>query len=1184
MFLTILKSEIKYWLKNPAYYFYLIIFFLLGAAAMAGAAGAFGEDSSSVKTANSPMGIFSFVMLFGKLMLFLLPVIVGVSVYRDHKSGVYRLLYSFPITKSGYLSAKFLSSFAGVNIIALFFLCGLMLGAALPVVPAGRILPVEISAYAEIYFIFLLPNLLLSGIIVFTVVVLSENIYAGFISVVLLFLLRESASRITVSAETGGLGLLIEPFGEAAVHYFTRNNTIVQNDIISLPLTGTIVLNRVLWLTVSIFLAAFLYRVFSFEGGFFRRLSGRTNNSIEQSSAAGEKIKIYFPEVKSVWGIPDKLKTAWYLSNAEIKYIIKSRSFLIVVIAGIILISTILMQANPQTGTKLLPVTWSILGLPVFFFSMLITVLTFMYAGVLINRAKICRIDSLIDTSPAGDGILLLSKFLALVKMQIILLLVIMASGIGFQIYSGYYRFELIQYIFALFVLHLSGFVIWAFASLFVQNLFRNSYIGLFLLVLAAIGISNLPHAGIEKMIFRFNQNPEPDFFMKLSDLSGYGYSLLPFFVYKAYWFIFGIIIFLLSILFSKRGLTETFTERLTNAALKFRGKIAYVILFLCGGFTAYGYFINAAATGNEEMMFKTGNQESLKSEFTTRYSALKEIKQPRITAVNAKIELYPESNSMYAEGFYTLINRTLYPIDTLLVRTGFDEITAVSFEDEIESLIDDSLFNFYVFKLRKPIAPGDSIKMSFNIKNRQNTLLVKNSNILNNGTYLKSDIFPRIGYIFDGSTIFNHYQGSDADLISLELLTGTSEGQTVIAPGKTIKRWNENNRTYTLNKTDEKVKFVFGIHSGIYEVYKDYHLGSFIEVYYHKPHTNNLKQIVDGIKQSMSYNSDNFGAYPFRVIKVAEFPRSEGSYATTAANIVSISEIRFLTDIRTPVDNNIDISFYVSAHELSHQWWGNQVMPADVPGAHMITESLTEYITARIYEKRYGKQSAERFLSVQMERYLKGRTSETGEEPPLYTVDAERSYISYGKGAVAFYLLSEYIGEERFNRAVKKFFEKYKFGGPPYPVPVDLLGFLENETPDSLKYLISDMFKNVVFYDNRVSETRISSLGGGKYRIDAEFLISKYRETGFKGRSYNDDSGKSTEYTLFSGDVLRSMPLRDYIGLGYIDKDGKLIYLKNYRTDGIYNSVSFVVDSEPVKFIIDPNNLLIETEKNDNM
>ncbi|MBK8652617.1 MAG: hypothetical protein IPN20_01495 [Haliscomenobacter sp.] len=74
-----------------------------------------------------------------------------------------------------------------------------------------------------------------------------------------------------------------------------------------------------------------------------------------------------------------------------------------------------------------------------------------------------------------------------------------------------------------------------------------------------------------------------------------------------------------------------------------------------------------------------------------------------------------------------------------------------------------------------------------------------------------------------------------------------------------------------------------------------------------------------------------------------------------------------------------------MQAHELTHQWWGNQVVPADALGAKMLTESIAEYISLRIYERYFGQEKALHFLSLQRKRYLEGRTTETGKEnPPL--------------------------------------------------------------------------------------------------------------------------------------------------------------------------------------------------------
>ncbi|MBL0288232.1 MAG: hypothetical protein IPQ19_12740 [Bacteroidetes bacterium] len=156
--------------------------------------------------------------------------------------------------------------------------------------------------------------------------------------------------------------------------------------------------------------------------------------------------------------------------------------------------------------------------------------------------------------------------------------------------------------------------------------------------------------------------------------------------------------------------------------------------------------------------------------------------------------------------------------------------------------------------------------------------------------------------------------------------------------------------------------KFVLGFNSGEFSVLKESYKGVDLRVYYHPKHTNNIEQMMDGLKASLDYNVLHFGTYQHQQVHIIEFSRSEGSYATTAGNCVPISEIRFINDARNLKEDGIDLSFYVAAHELSHQWWGKQVIPADALGATMITESMAEYITAKIYEKKYGKQSALKF------------------------------------------------------------------------------------------------------------------------------------------------------------------------------------------------------------------------------
>ena len=176
-------------------------------------------------------------------------------------------------------------------------------------------------------------------------------------------------------------------------------------------------------------------------------------------------------------------------------------------------------------------------------FTLAINICTFLYAGLLIHRSMISNVNQLIDTTPTPNWILLGSKFLAIVKMQIVLLSLIMITGVIFQIYKGYYDFQISLYVYELIVLNLIYYVIWALLSFFVQTLIPNPYLGLFVMIVLLIGIPLTSIAGIEQSIFKYNQGPG----FSYSDMNGYGSGLENYFVYKIYWLCLGIVFYILT-------------------------------------------------------------------------------------------------------------------------------------------------------------------------------------------------------------------------------------------------------------------------------------------------------------------------------------------------------------------------------------------------------------------------------------------------------------------------------------------------------------------------------------------------------------------------------------------------------------------------------------------------------------
>ena len=219
-------------------------------------------------------------------------------------------------------------------------------------------------------------------------------------------------------------------------------------------------------------------------------------------------------------------------------------------------------EMSPPYGFRTLPATWKMLRIPAFLFLGVIHLLTFLYAGMLVQRARLARMDQLVDASPLPNWTLLLSKLVALVMMQIGLLSLIMIAGVVVQALNGYYQFEAGLYLFQLFGLYLPGLIIWALAALFVQTLFTNPYLGLFLLILGSMGVAGLPDLGVEHFVFRYNLAPE----FSYSALDGFGATLAPWLLYKSYWMLAGLFLLMGALLLWIRGIPVSFSDRLAIA------------------------------------------------------------------------------------------------------------------------------------------------------------------------------------------------------------------------------------------------------------------------------------------------------------------------------------------------------------------------------------------------------------------------------------------------------------------------------------------------------------------------------------------------------------------------------------------------------------------------------------------
>ncbi|WP_276975750.1 M1 family aminopeptidase [Flavobacterium filum] len=1173
MFLQIFKYELKYWLKNPSVYIYGLIAFIFGLLAMAGNAGVFGITSSdSIRFANSPIALYNLISLFTKLALFIIPSVVGNAVYRDFKSNAHHILFSYPINKSEYLLGKFLSSFFVVVVIAILFLVGCFSGTMLPGADKDLITISRLSIYAGLLIVYLLPNLLLFSTITFTIVLFSRSIYVGFITTVIIIILRELLLRLTAGADVHIASLLLEPFGDIATDSYTITWSIEQQNINEIPKEEIILLNRLLWLLISCLVFFFCYIKFSFFQNSTILNIKKRKNADKPLLKAGGIIKVDLSGVLHNHSFIGNIKQAWLLSIREYSGIIKTGAFISIVLAGSLFVYVLLSQMNAPYGVKVLPATWVMLAFPVLFFSLLINFVTFLYAGLLVQRPRMHRMMQLIDTTAIKNWTLALSKFFALVKIQATLLSIILCMGILVQITNGYYRIELGHYLFDLFVIHLIGFVIWGFAALFIQTIFTNSWLGLFLLILIFFGISEIQLLGIENYIFRFNQNPDAGFYLQYSDLSGYSHSLQPYFIYKAYWFCFGLFLFCLCLLFWQRGAAESLKNRLSTAIERFKQKLlipASSILFIV---ISTGFWIHNKETNSLKPLTQS-QKASVYKEADKKYQKYQSMIQPRIIAVDVKMDIYPEQQNFNSSGNYTLVNKSTTEIDTLLVSTSLDVITDFTISHPSSIVLSDKSAGFTMLRLYNPLKAGDTLTLSYTVKNISNTSFYENSLVKKNGTYITSLIYPSIGYrpnTFtanpeDSIALQNHYRSSDADYIDFKANVSTTDEQIALAPGYLKKHWVKNGRAYYEYQSRSPVTNDYAFVSGKYIITKDRWKDIEIAIYHHKEHAANISHMIKGIKATLDYCETNYSQYQHKQIKIIEYSRSSGDYAQSFANTIPYSEIGFIMDIDKKGERGLNFPFLGASHELAHQWWGMQVIPADVNGAKMITESMAEFVSLKVLEKEYGKAKALEFISKSLNTYsVKSNEDETKELPLIYNTGSDKAYIPYQKGMLALNAISHYLGEEKLNAALKKYLNQVYRQKAPYTNSLEMVDYVRKDTPDSLKYLISDLFETVTFYDNKILNAKITKLNSNLFEVELSYEIKKYQS----------ENSKKID-----------LPLNDIVEIGvYSMNSAKLpTEVKRIRVKKSKNFLKFIIGFKPTKILIDPNILMIDKNSKDN-
>ncbi|HLJ29351.1 MAG TPA: ABC transporter permease [Candidatus Angelobacter sp.] len=754
---TIAGFELRQRFRRISTYVYFVVMFTLGFFFVLLSGGTFANASVDFGTGgrvliNSPYALFAVVVYISTFGVVITAALAGQATYQDIESNSTPFFYTAPISKFAYLGGRFLGSLAVQLVIFSAIGLGAWIAAHTPWVDPSRVGPERLFAYFAPYLIFVLPNLLITSAVFFAVAALTRKMLPVYISAVVFLIGYLVANLLAGDVTNSMIASLVDPFGGNAIDYAERYWTPFQRNTQMVPFAGLVIVNRILWLAVGIVVLIFTWsrhKMAHVAAGGKRK---------QQQVLADEAPSL--PQITAVrvlhpmFSFPASLALFFSMAWLQFSEIVRNVFFGVIAIAGYSFALIVCFNLSNPFTTPVYPVTYRMIELSGGAFGIFALAIITFYAGELVWRERDAGVNQIVDALPTQRWVLFGSKLAALMLVQVVLQLIVMAAGLTTQISLAYHRFEFGLYLRELFVNRLLIAWVLCVFTLAVHVIVNNKYVGHFVVVLYYLAVFVLPGMGWEDLLYRFGQLPA----FLYSDMNGYGPFVSPLLWIHLYW---GLAAIMLAIL------TNTFWVRGTDIGWKQRSALAMqrlsrpsgmafgvsLLLFIAlGGWIFYNtHVLNKYSTANQFA-------ERL-AQYEKKYRKYLNVPQPKITDANLKIDLFPEQRKMNFAGTIWLENKTsqdipqvaitLWPQELQAIRRPQIVIDRLEFPGGQTEVLKDDQLGFYIYQLPSPLPPHGRIGVKFALKYAFQGFANSNEQIdlVVNGTFVNDSFAPQVGY-----------------------------------------------------------------------------------------------------------------------------------------------------------------------------------------------------------------------------------------------------------------------------------------------------------------------------------------------------------------------------------------------------------------------------------------------------
>ena len=1188
MFFEIFRFECRYQRSGALFIATASMFFILAFLAMASENVTVGGDTKNLNL-NAPFTLIQTHFILSVVAMFAAVAFVATALTRDLELKTNETLAATGVGRLPFLFGRF----AGGYLFALLSGCatvlGTLVGSFMPWLDPQRIAPFEFGPYWFSIWAVMLPNLLIICSLVGAVAALTRSLMASYVVLVAVIIADIVVGQNT-DPETIGRMALLDPFGLVAFEDLTRYWTVFERNTLVPQMTGVLLANRLIWLAVSAIALALAARGFDLS-----IRSARSSRRAAKALATDEQPVVL--NVASLRTTPqfDRMlivKQWWSQVRIDVRGVLRSYPFYFIVAFGVFNVLAGFFGAITQYyGTPMHPVTPVMLRVVDGNYVFIVFIVIVYYCGEVVHRERQSRVAEYVDAAPFPNSVMIAAKVAALWLIVVIMMCVVMVTSMAVQAGHGYFHFEIMRYVVGLFVVHGWPMYLFCVLGVCIQSMAPNKFIGMLILVGLFLGLQTMNNLGWEHVLYQMGVPSG-----QVSDMNGWGHYVQPMVTVGAYWSLWMLLVGIVAHLFALRGAGNGWRNRLVVAKVRFTPTVQAVVGVTVMITAALGgwIFYNTNVLNHYET---SDDREALQADYEKLYKQYEKLPMPEVVDLDAAIDIYPSERRVESRGTAELLNIHAEPISEIDLHVA-RLLTINSLEIPNGTPIEtDSKRGFHRFALAQPLAPGAKLTLRWDLSWRNPGFVNSGSatRVVENGTFVDNrNVMPMIGY--DPGTELNDnnkrrkyglgpverlpkYDSAPADAASqfgiherttFHAVVSTSADQIAIAPGYLKSDRTEGGRRYFEYEMDVPIWPYVSFQSARYAVANDRWNDVVLQVFYHPEHDFNVARMIEASKKSLDYFTREFSPYQYRQFRILEFPAYE-SFAESFPNTIPFSEgIGFIANLKDP--KYIDYVFYVTAHELAHQWWGHQLVGRRAQGETLLVETLAQYSALMVMEHEYGPGQMRRFLKYELDNYLKNRGGEKIEELPLKLVE-DQGYVHYRKGSLAMYALKQAIGEAAVNRALRAMLARYAFKADPFPLSGDLIDAFRAEAPADKQALITALFEKITLWDLGVTDVQVKPTDDGRFAVTMS-VATKQLEADGRGQ----ESEVPLDMWLDVG-IFGKAP----DGLGENDLPPPLL-LEKRHFDSATSTLEFVVDQRPARVGIDPYATMIDRNPDDNL